>query len=85
VAQYIERFQVIRIDENIADTKWIHATYRKVGFSVKPWSQKMLPPANKWGKPIGSDSPLWDGISNGYPKRILELIYTELLERYQWF
>jgi hypothetical protein len=32
----IEKLPTITINEIIADTKWIYATYRIFGFSVKP-------------------------------------------------
>jgi len=33
---YIEKLPTITLSEIIADTKWIYATYRIFGFSVKP-------------------------------------------------
>jgi hypothetical protein len=32
---YIEKLPTITLNEIIADTKWIYATYRIFGFSVK--------------------------------------------------
>ena len=34
--RYIEKLPTITLNEIIADTKWISATYRIFGFSVKP-------------------------------------------------
>ena len=54
----IQKLPTIRLKENIADTKWIYATYRIFGFGVKSGSRKMRLQDNKEGEPIGSDSPL---------------------------
>jgi hypothetical protein len=54
---YIERNPNIKISQNIADTKWIHATYPNFSSGVKLDALKMRLLENKKGKSIGLDSP----------------------------
>jgi len=48
--RFIETIQAMKIAEIIADTNFIHATYRRAGFNVKPCSRKMRLLANKKGR-----------------------------------
>jgi hypothetical protein len=58
----IEKPPTITLNEKIADTKWIYATYRIFCFSVKSGSRQMRLWENKKGESIGSDSPSDIGI-----------------------
>jgi len=48
--RYIEKLPTITINEFIADTKWIYATYRIIKSGVKPQARKMRLWENKKGK-----------------------------------
>jgi hypothetical protein len=61
-SRYIEKLPNIKLDEKIADMKWIHAAYRIFKSAVKPKARKMRLWENKKGESIGSDSPSDIGI-----------------------
>ena len=82
--QYIEKLPIIRLKENIADTKWIYATYRIFCFSVKSGSRQMRLWGNKKGKSKGSDSPLCVVITIEYPNNF-QIWYLSICWRSQRF